>query len=483
MRQIILLFVIVVMNIQLAKGQQWIDKKYTYESQLNVPYGTALNFNGELVTLYMDIYLPICSDVTQSSKRPLLMWVHGGSFIAGDKNDQSIQAMCKEFAKRGYVTASIDYRLGFISDELAWQCNFPNYNCVFATDSIEWARAYYRAVQDGKGALRYLINRNEQLGIDTDNVFVAGESAGAFTALGVGLLDTPAERPLQTYKMPAAPMPNANALNCGYNQGISFSGDSIARPDLGDIDGDIEPTGIPYTIKGIGNMYGAMIHDLLKESPANKPKPAIYSFHQPCDIVVPIDENYVNWGVSWCLTNGYGCYGITNNKILLYGSRAISKWNSNNNYGYTFKNDFTNVSFPYNFLFGQGSCADQINNPCHAYDNRTLRENNLAIFFSDKITTHPICDPAMTTSLQDVSFNEINVYPNPVIDMLQIEGGQLNELEKIVLYDVLGAIIYSSESMNEDEMVIDMSSLKEGLYFIHLQHNNGAMKNIKIVKN
>lgn len=482
LKQLSLVFFIVCMAIQVVQSQQWVDKKYTYDSLLNVTYGTAVNFNGELETLQMDIYLPDCDDITHTSKRPLLMWIHGGAFLAGDKNDASIQALCKNFAKRGYVTASIDYRLGFIADEADWQCNYPNYSCVFATDSTEWARAYYRAVQDGKGALRYLINRHEAYRIDTNNIFVAGESAGAFTALGVGLLDTLTERPLETFALPDAALPHPNTLDCSYNQNITFNGDAIPRPDLGGIDGEIEPTNINYRIKGIGNMYGAMRSDLLKVIPTNKTKPAIYSFHRPCDLIVPIDSNFVYWGLNWCFTNGYNCLGIANNEMMLYGSRAFSNWNTTNGYGYTIQDEFPNVNFPFNFLFGEGSCLDQVNNPCHAYDNKALRENNLAVFFSDKITTHLICDTALISSLQEINFDETSIYPNPVSSILKLEGKRIHELKSVVLFNSLGRKIYAKTVNKEEEILIDISNFSKGLYILHLKNNNGAIKNFKFIK-
>lgn len=46
--------------------------------------------------------------------RPLMIIIHGGAFIAGSKDDFIQQRMLKEFAKRGYVTASINYRLGML---------------------------------------------------------------------------------------------------------------------------------------------------------------------------------------------------------------------------------------------------------------------------------------------------------------------------------------------------------------------------------
>src|SRR4051812_16386227 len=60
-------------------------------------------------SLQMDIYQPTGDT---SSARPLIILAHGGSFISGTKSDDpTIDSLCKRFAERGYVTASIDYRL------------------------------------------------------------------------------------------------------------------------------------------------------------------------------------------------------------------------------------------------------------------------------------------------------------------------------------------------------------------------------------
>jgi hypothetical protein len=484
----ILLILLGLLGLQEAKAQQWVDKQYQYDSLLNVFYGTAVNFNGDLDTLHMDIYLPICEDINLSSPKPLLIWIHGGAFLAGDKNDASIQSFCKDFAKRGYVTASIDYRLGFVSDDFPWSCNYPNYSCVFATDSSEWARAYYRAIQDGKGALRFLINRHELFGIDTANVFVAGESAGAFVALGIGLLDTIVERPIQTFSISNAPNPHSNTLDCLYNQETEFTGTYVARPDLGGIDGDIEPTNVNYTIKGIGNMFGAMLSDMLKHTPANKPKPAIYSFHQPCDLVVSIDSNYVYWGLSWCFTNGYNCYGITNNQIMLYGSRTFSAWNTNNGYGYVIQNEYTSTGFPYSFIFGQGSCLDQVSNPCHGYDNRNLRETNLALFFANRITTNSICDTVSATNVVSSAQEDLIIFPNPTSGILNVAIKNLQAgLGSLEIFDLHGRkvveVIQPDGIIPGTNIEVNVSHLATGLYLLIARDGNGRnIDDLKFVK-
>lgn len=461
-------------------AQQWIDKKYNYDSTLNVTYGTALNFNGGTDTLSMDIYMPICDDINHDSRKPLLMWVHGGAFLAGDKSEMT--NLCKQFAKRGYVTASINYRLGFISDDFAWNCNYPNYSCIFATDSAEWYRAYYRAIQDAKGALRYLINRNVTLKIDTNNIFVAGESAGAFISLGVGLLDTLIEKPIQANAISNSPNPISSSLSCEYNIGKVFNGANVSRPDLGSIDGTIEPTNIVYKIKGIGNMYGAMLSDLLKNNRANTIKPAIYSFHQPCDLVVPIDSGGVYAGLSWCMTNGYNCYGISNT-AKLYGSRAFSNWNTNNGYGYTIHDEFTTTDFLYSFLLGTGSCADQINNPCHAYDNSVLRENNLTAFFAPLVTTNPVCDttifPSGVISITDKGI--FNLYPNPTTNVLTVFCRSYQNFT-ISIYDMLGQKYYDEIALTQEHSQINVNNLHSGIYIIVVKNNNRKINTIRFVK-
>jgi acetyl esterase/lipase len=455
-------------------AQQWIDKKYTYDSTYNVVYGTAVNFNGGTDTLMMDIYTPRCNDPQQISRRPLLLVIHGGAFVEGSKNDPSVTYISKEFAKRGYVTANINYRLGFVSDDTARTCNYPNYNCVYATDTAEWYRAYYRGIQDAKGALRYMINRNQFYRIDTSNIFVMGESAGAFIALGVALMDTLIEKPAPTGAIAAAPNPDASTLNCSYNAAQTFSQPSVARPDLGPPNGNIEPTTIDYTIKAVGNIFGGMLTDLLQYRQANTPAPAIYSFHQPCDPVVPIDQGRVYQYLNWCFTNGYGCLGIGNTPVVK-GSRAISNLNTTNSYGYTIQNDFTSTNFPFNYWFGPGSCLDQVNNPCHDYDNAALRETNLAAFFAGHVNTFPVCDTgSVTVGLEPLPAGtfSVNVFPNPFTDVLEADL-QSPAPATFTLTDMAGRELLRGTLQPGRNRLPLQAGMPQGIYLLRITAANG----------
>lgn len=81
--------------------------------------------------------------------------------------------MCVSFAKKGYVIASIDYRLGIEHEgEIA-----------------DYHEALYRAQQDGKAAIRFFRKHADKYGIDTAQIFLTGSSAGSKTALAIAYMD------------------------------------------------------------------------------------------------------------------------------------------------------------------------------------------------------------------------------------------------------------------------------------------------------
>ena len=146
------------------------------------------------VNLKMDIFQPL-GDTVQ--KRPLLMMIHSGAFINGSKDNQDMQAICDSFARRGYVTCSIDYRL--------------NYN-PFSSASAE--RAVYRGMQDAAAAIRFLKAQRTTYKIDTNYIFAWGSSAGGFTALNLAYFDDN-ERPTSTFA--ASGRPDLKCINCTGN--------------------------------------------------------------------------------------------------------------------------------------------------------------------------------------------------------------------------------------------------------------------------
>jgi acetyl esterase/lipase len=77
-------------------------------SQLNVTFANAVDWQGKNTALKLDAYFPTLS-VDKLPLRPLILMVHGGGLIGGDKINYT--RVCKEFAKRGFVAVTINYPL------------------------------------------------------------------------------------------------------------------------------------------------------------------------------------------------------------------------------------------------------------------------------------------------------------------------------------------------------------------------------------
>lgn len=153
-------------------------------TQLDVQYGTGL-LNGGSKQLLMDIYQSgdPCTD-----PRPFIVMIHGGGFIGGSKSDLPWRINAEEMASRGFVAASIDYRLE--GDDPVPSAEFtPVLQALFQTPegmipSNEMrVNAIASAFEDAANAVRYLIDEADTLCIDPDRYGIWGSSAGAFIAL------------------------------------------------------------------------------------------------------------------------------------------------------------------------------------------------------------------------------------------------------------------------------------------------------------
>jgi para-nitrobenzyl esterase len=133
-----------------------------------VQYGTS-------ATLMMDVYTPQ-GDV--ETNRPLVIIAHGGSFIGGSKTDADVVYMATELAKKGYVCASINYRLASSPFDL------------IAEETT--VKVVFKAIQDGKAAVRFFKKDAATTNIykiNPNQVFFGGSSAGGILAINLSYVD------------------------------------------------------------------------------------------------------------------------------------------------------------------------------------------------------------------------------------------------------------------------------------------------------
>ena len=147
-------------------------------SKISVVYSETYDWSPSDPGLEMDIYTP-SNDIVNN--RPLLIFAHGGVYIEGDKNSNTMVTLCEEFAKRGYVTASIRYRL-------------TNLQSLLSSNSYNiFSQTVVNSISDMKSAVRYfrkdVAENNNTFGINPDLIFVGGYSAGAVTAAHLSVID------------------------------------------------------------------------------------------------------------------------------------------------------------------------------------------------------------------------------------------------------------------------------------------------------
>lgn len=135
------------------------------DSIIGGTYGYAIDYLGNNQNLLFDFYAP---SLDPAQQRPFIIYIHGGGFTSGSREYQSIKLLCQKMARKGYAVASIDYRLD------------PNFRLY---DSETDRRAMTDAMHDAKQAIRYFKANAEYFKIDTNKVFIGGESAGAITAM------------------------------------------------------------------------------------------------------------------------------------------------------------------------------------------------------------------------------------------------------------------------------------------------------------
>ncbi len=160
---------------------------YTVVFEENIKYAEGLSHNtinssnSSVIPLYLDIYSPN----NTIENRPLFMFIHGGGFSGGSKQQETIIYMANYFASRGWVFVSIDYRLqndiGTVPQE------WIDYSSFVPSGDAEQFLAMYPAHRDAKAALRWIIANKVSYKINTNHITIGGGSAGAVTAITLGV--------------------------------------------------------------------------------------------------------------------------------------------------------------------------------------------------------------------------------------------------------------------------------------------------------
>ncbi len=140
---------------------------------LDVPYLAETVPDGRTFTFRYDAWPP-----NQKGPRPVLIRIHGGAWVSGDKGYGNINNVNRHFASRGYLVFDLQYGL---AETGTFRPRSPTPEGMLGPYGIEDMLRHIGRFTT------YLADRAEELGADTSRVFVSGASAGGHLALAVAL--------------------------------------------------------------------------------------------------------------------------------------------------------------------------------------------------------------------------------------------------------------------------------------------------------
>ncbi len=152
----------------------------------------------------LDVYRP----KGKEGKLPVIISVHGGGWVYGDKD--VYQWYCMNLAQRGFAVVNFSYRLA------------PEYK-------------YPSSLEDTNSVVEWVLENAQKYGFDTDNVFAVGDSAGAHNlSLYTAILTNPEYAENYAFKAPEGFRFNAIALNCGAFQITLDGGEDLTTMLMAD---------------------------------------------------------------------------------------------------------------------------------------------------------------------------------------------------------------------------------------------------------
>ncbi|HEX7414916.1 MAG TPA: T9SS type A sorting domain-containing protein [Bacteroidia bacterium] len=401
-----------------------------------IPYGANINYVGSPVTLTLDFYEP-AGDV--ATARPLIIWAHGGSFIGGTNTDADVTSLSQHFAKKGYVCASINYRIG-----------------VASFDSIGMIPAVIRSVQDMKAAIRFFY-KDAKTGtnaykIDTNNIFIGGSSAGSFTALHTAYL----KRTCQI--TPYISQANLNALGGldGYSGNQCYS----------------------QKVKGVIDLCGALgVYGWLEAGDL-----PLVSMHGTADGTVMYSRGQVlpPYNIMWA----------DGSRMIYQQAQAVGVTDN----FYTWQNA---PHVPY-----AGTTAAQLaymDTTVNFVRDYLLQRMNITCPLAQPVGTHGTpygvatlytyanCTPnaplgCALAGIKNISANSLlqEVYPNPSTSDVNVVFANNNDMHFVELTDISGRVLKSSTT-TQAIYTLERSNLNAGVYFLKVSNNQGEASIQKII--
>lgn len=528
---------------QAAAQQRYVDKVFTSVNRTtSVVYGRNITVLPALVPnqlpeaqdLKMDIYEPAGDTAT---KRPLILIAHSGNFLPailnrspyggsfpplplatagpGGSRDSAVVALATEFAKRGYVVAAFNYRLG-------WSASSTDVN----TQRRTILQAAFRATQDARTCARFfrkdVATNSNSYKIDSSKIIIGGIGTGGYVALNSAYLNSSAElqllkfvdqttTPPQPYVFP----PAWGGLASEDTAAVNFPGTTVPLA-LGNHKG--------YSSKfNVAFQLGGALGDTSWMDAGEIPMIGLQSIRDPFapykvgDVIVPTTGITVIPQASGSFTNVEKAVAFGNNAALGTGYTDPYSVAANS------KNGGKEGLFPFDMPAPPATiqCKPAPANPTPGYDNSgpwnwfsepvyggswnayyqaTPNANELtgpeaicvekqgnpnnkanAMTYIDTAVSY-ICPRIakacnLTTGIDRAELlSSISLYPNPAQTAVTVRSlNAANPVTTLRVYDMTGRLVREISDLRADTAVIERANLETGMYMVRISFAKGEL--------
>ncbi|MES2558413.1 MAG: T9SS type A sorting domain-containing protein [Bacteroidota bacterium] len=475
--------------------------EYDTNRSINILYGAV---PGQLpvitASLKCDVYTPPANDTV--NKRPVVIVMSTGSYLpsivnrqaTGNKDDSAIVELCTRFAMKGYVAVAMDYRIGW---------NAASNVTQDATEQL--LKATYRAIQDARNCIRYIRSNATMYGVDTSKIVVGGQGTGGYVALAFGSVDKKAEieSNLKFLRSDATPMVSVDTLGDWHGSaGVTFP----AYPYTLNYGGDPAVSGNAHMTFN----YGGAMGDLAWLEASTLP---VVGLHVTTDIFAPYKTGNVvvpTTGIT-VIPNASGAGDVIPKANLVGANAKIN--------GVLYPDALSaramSLSGNVGGLYPLYTQVSVDGAPWEWWDRPTIQAKTVGMFYNmpvpangraaDSLSflTNPLMSAAKGRAYIDTVVNfvapriavqfdlvaytpvgvkeevsltsQLSVYPNPAKTELNISLPVA--ISNVTIVDMTGREIMKSTSTK-----LDVSTLKQGLYFVNVKAVDGrsAVKRIVI---
>lgn len=549
MKRIFTYLVIFLVSVSISQAQRYDTEIFTDVNVTHdVTYGVnatvlAVPLFGEAIPeeLKMDIYEP-AGDT--EPLRPLVLVFHTGNFlppvtngqIAGSRTDSSDVEICTQLAKRGFVAASVSYRLGW--------------NPLAETQperALGLIQAAYRGVQDGRTAVRFfkktVAEDSNPYGVDTTKVAMWGNGTGGYLVLGVNGLSFYNEIPLASNPtgkflldinppdgQPETPMvvevyhgdiegkvlaitpDDAFGLPAGdttnYPNHVAYSSDFQLTINVGGALGDIswlaDQTVPIISVQSIDDMFAPYDDAILIVPTTGDPVVQVQG-------LVPIgqaqedsgiNQDWKDFNINDAVSMEAMANAATAGHAYFEGSYSWKSPNNSNNLdegiviNWWDPNAATPASSPC-----MGLTWDQCPHPIDPTMMTSFHENGLVLNEGmsaqkardniDKIMDYVIPRTCITLGLNCLSTSAdevilssslVEMLPNPATGNVTISTVENQPIQDIELYSITGQLLVVDRDINNTQGSINVAGQTPGMYIVRIYLENGFITKKLMVK-